>query len=122
MHNRPPSSVLQSREFHPHLAVVEDDHEVDVFAELSGLPDMQVSVRCEDGVLYISGGKVGVNEDAAGRFHSRENWAELFSHSVELGDHMDWGHADASFEDSVLIVRLPKSASASAPRIEIPVR
>jgi HSP20 family protein len=135
MHNRQSShfavqSPLQAphlepvspREPHPFFAVVEDEHEVDVFADLPGLSGGEVSVRCENGVLYISGGKVGVTEEkVAGHFRSRENWAELFSRSLELGDHMDWNHADASLKDGVLTVRLPKSAISARPRIEIPV-
>jgi HSP20 family protein len=111
-----------SRGASPLFAVFEDEHEVDVFADLPGLSGAEVSVRCEEGVLYISGGKVDMNEKrVAGHFRFRENWAEIFSHSLELGDHMDWSRADASLKDGVLTVRLPKSAVSASPRIEIPV-
>lgn len=108
-------------EYESPFAVVENDDEVAIRTDLPGLSGGEVSVRCENGVLHVSGGKVGVNEKRVGHFRSRENWAELLSRSLELGKHMDWSHADASLRDGVLTVKLRKTASATSPRMEIPV-
>jgi HSP20 family protein len=106
----------------PAFAVVENDDEVAIRTELPGVSSEEVSVRCENGILHVSGGKAGVNpERRIGRFRFRENWAELFSRSLELGNRLDWSHARASLKDGVLTVRLRKSATAGDPRIEIPV-
>jgi HSP20 family protein len=122
MVNRQSSLYPRGSAIHPSFAVTEDDREIAIRAELPGLSDQEVSVRCEDGVLYISGGKSGeIEEKVAGRLQSRESWAELFSRSLDLGNRMDWSRADASLRDGVLTVRLPKSAVAASPRIEIPI-
>jgi HSP20 family molecular chaperone IbpA len=105
----------------PAFAVVENDDEVAIRTELPGLSGREVSVRCENGVLHVSGGKIGMNEKKIGHFRSRENWAEIFSRSLELGNRRGWSHARASLEDGVLTVRLRKSATPGDPRIEIPV-
>jgi HSP20 family protein len=122
MPNRASTFHLAQPPHHPPFDVIEDDKVVEVRAELPGLSDTEVSVRCEDGVLYISGGKTGVKEEkVAGHFRSRENWADLFSHSVELGKRMDWSHADAFFKDGVLTVKVLKSATDARPKSEIPI-
>jgi HSP20 family protein len=105
------------------FAVVENDREVAIRAELPGLSETDLSVRCEEGVLYISGGKTGENtEKVGGRVRSHASWARLFTRSLALGDRLDWNHANASFKDGVLTVRLSKSTTVTRSRIEIPIR
>jgi HSP20 family protein len=114
-------SVRTGSENDSPFAVTENDDEVALRTEVPGLSGGEVSVRCENGVLHVSGGKVGVNEKRVGHFRSRENWAEIFSRSLELGSRAGWSDADASLEDGVLTVRLRKSAAAGNAKIEIPV-
>jgi HSP20 family protein len=107
--------MAQSTSRRPVVDVSENDKEVSVRAELPGMADKDVSVTCEDGVLYISGQKSGEHEQKEGEnVRYRESWTGSFSRSLYLGNTVDWNKADASFKDGVLTVKLPKSPAGES--------
>lgn len=106
-----------SRMSGPTLEVGETDTEYLVTAELPGLGKDDVEIVCQDGVLRIRGEKRGENRD--GRTFS-ERWFGRFERRVALPD-VDDGQAEATFQDGLLRITLPKSERAKEKARRIPI-
>jgi HSP20 family protein len=98
--------------------VNDTDKEVRVTAEVPGMNQKDIEVLVHDGILTIRGEKKTETEDRD------RGWSERrygrFERRIALPDGADDGHADATFRDGVLTVRLPKTAEATRSR-RIPI-
>ena len=103
----------------PSLEVTASDHEVRVSAELPGMDQKDVEVLVDDNVLTIRGEKRSETEDQGRRFSER--YYGRFERSIGLPFEVEDEKVEASFENGVLTVTLPKSAKAKekAKRIAI---
>ena len=103
----------------PSLEVTASDHEVRVSAELPGLDQKDVEVLVDDNVLTIRGEKRSDTEDQGRRL--TERYYGHFERSIALPFEVEDEKVEASFENGVLTVTLPKSAKAQekAKRIAI---
>ena len=102
------------------LDVKETDDAVVVKASLPGVKPDDIDVSVHGNTLTLSGEVQGDDEGGEqGRYHHRERWYGRFSRQVTLPSDVDTTACDASFEDGVLTVRLPKSEQARPRRISI---
>jgi HSP20 family protein len=95
------------------------DKELRVSAELPGMDEKDVEILVDDGVLTIRGEKKSETEDQGRRFSER--YYGRFERSIALPYEVEEDKANASFQNGVLTVTLPKSARAQekAKRIAI---
>ena len=103
----------------PSLEVSETEKDVKVTAELPGLDDKDVEVLLAEGVLTIRGEKKSETEDK-GR-HFSERYYGRFERRVALPVEVDEDKVQASFENGVLTVTMPKSAKAQERVRRIPL-
>ncbi len=89
-----------------------------VRAELPGLSPENISVESEGNTLTISG-KRETGAVATGSLHRRERWSGEFSRSLQLPDDLDQEKAEATYEQGILTIRIPKSEEAKPRRIEV---
>jgi len=103
----------------PSLEVNASDNELRVSAELPGMDEKDVEILVDDGVLTIRGEKKSETEDQGRRFSER--YYGRFERSIALPYEVEEDKANASFQNGVLTVTLPKSAKAQekAKRIAI---
>jgi len=103
----------------PSLEVNASDNELRVSAELPGMEEKDVEILVDDGVLTIRGEKKSETEDQGRRFSER--YYGRFNRSIALPYEVEEDKANASFQNGVLTVTLPKSAKAQerAKRIAI---
>ena len=103
----------------PSLEVTESENEVRVSAELPSMDQKDVEVLVDDNVLTIRGEKRSETEDQGRRFSER--YYGRFERSIDLPFEVEDGKVEATFENGVLTVTLPKSAKAQekAKRIAI---
>jgi len=94
----------------PSLEVTASDHEVRVSAELPGMDQKDVEVLVDDNVLTIRGEKRSATGDQGRRFSER--YYGRFERSIALPFEVEEDKAEASFENGLLTVTLPKSAKA----------
>ncbi len=95
----------------PQVEVVETDKDIRVSAELPGLDSKDVEVLMHDGVLTIRGEKKSEIEDKERAFSER--YYGRFERRIPLGEAVEEDKVDATFENGVLTVTLPKPAQAS---------
>jgi HSP20 family protein len=113
------SSLLGRMPAWPSIEVVQSDKDIRVSAELPGLDEKDVEVLVDDGVLTIRGEKRSETQDKERRFTERTYGR--FERVIPLPFAVEEDKAEASFNNGVLTVALPRSAQAEdkAKRIAI---
>lgn len=94
----------------PSLEVTGGDNEVRVTAELPGMEEKDVEVMVDGDVLTIRGEKRSETKDEERHFSERSYGR--FERSIALPFEVEEDKAQASFQNGVLTVTLPKSAKA----------
>ena len=104
----------------PETDVVETEREIMVHVEMPGLKRDNIEVDVENNVLTIRGEKREERtEGQEGRFHLAERRYGTFARSFVLPRDVDSDNIEASFEDGVLSVRIPKSERARRRKIDV---
>ena len=104
----------------PSVEIAESDTEVRVFAELAGLDEKDVEVLVNDDVLTIRGEKKAQIDDR--NRHFSERYYGRFERRIPLPFEVEDDRAEASFDNGVLTVVLPKSPKADARTKRIAVK
>jgi HSP20 family protein len=107
-----PSSQGQGNEggiLMPHMDVSETDKELKVCAELPGVSEKDVDVRLEDDVLVIRAEKKFERKDEKENYHFMERSYGTFQRALRLPGPVEPEQVQASFENGVLTVTVPKT-------------
>ncbi len=104
------------------IDMYETEKDVVVKASLPGMKpeDLQISVTGD--VLTIQGELKSEQEVKRENYHLQEHRYGSFSRSVQLPADVNTDHADASFENGVLTLTLPKAEAAQAKQIRVKPR
>jgi HSP20 family protein len=103
----------------PAMDVVENDNSITIRVDLPGLSVDDVNVELEENSLTISGEIGDTIEEDGDRYHYRERYAGSFQRTLRLPNTIDAEKVDASFENGVLNIVLPKLPQAQPKRIEV---
>jgi len=103
----------------PSLEVSDTDHEIRIAAELPGMDENDVEVLLEDGSLTIRGEKKAEMEDKDRHFSER--FYGRFERRIPLGFQPEDGRVNATFNNGVLTVTVPKTAEAQKNMKRIPI-
>ena len=103
----------------PALDIVErkDAYVVDV--ELPGVAIDDLQITCQDGVLTIQGERHGSNDSSEETMHRAERRFGPFLRSITLPSNVTVDSIDASTQDGVLQIMVPKPKEAHAKRIQV---
>lgn len=89
--------------------ISEDESAFHLDAEMPGVSREDISVGIEDDVLTIKGERKKESEEQKKNYHRIERTYGCFSRSFNLGDMIDQEAIQASFEQGVLHLVLPKA-------------
>jgi HSP20 family protein len=104
----------------PETDVVETEREIRVHTEMPGLKRDDIEIDVENNVLTIRGEKREERtEGQEGKYHIAERRYGTLTRSFVLPRDVDSENIQASFEDGVLNVTIPKSEQARRRRIEV---
>src|SRR4026208_884975 len=106
----------------PHMDVKETDKEIVVEAELPGIDEKDVSLSLQDGVLTIRGEKKHERNEEKENYRMMERRYGSFQRSVQLPDTVDEDKIEATFNNGVLRVSLPKRPEAIGKQRKIPIK
>ncbi len=102
------------------LDIDEDDKNYVVKAEIPGVSKEDIDIRIEGGQVSISAEvKKESEEKKEGRTIRSERSYGYASRAFSLGSEVDQSKAEASYENGVLQLKLPKKAGSEAQRIAI---
>ena len=103
--------------FTPRADVSETEQEYVLDIELAGIRREDVTIEANGKQLVVTGELK--DKEREGRFHRKARRAGKFSYAVTLPRDVDREKIDATLEEGVLTVRVPKSEAAKPRRIEI---
>jgi HSP20 family protein len=109
----------RARRWVPAMDLVETDEHLVLRADLPGLRKDDVNIEIKDGALTVSGERRAEHEEKSEGFYRIERAFGGFSRSLTLPDGIDADKVDASFDNGVLEVRIPKPAERKPHRVEI---
>jgi HSP20 family protein len=90
-----------------------------VTVELPGLKPEDLDITMEDGLLTIQGERQFTSESSEQQFHRVERRYGAFRRSITLPAHVTAEGIQASFEDGVLEILVPKAEEAKPKRIQV---
>jgi HSP20 family protein len=108
-----------TRAWAPALDIAERNDAYVVTVEVPGIKPEELNITLENGVLTISGERRFEAETKEQQFHRIERRYGAFRRSVTLPDRVKADAVEASFEDGLLQVVVPKAEEAKPKRIEI---
>ena len=91
------------------MNVSETDKEIRITAELPGVTEQDIEVSLDDDVLTIRGEKKFERKDDKENFHFVERSYGTFQRSLRLPYAVDSEQVQASFENGILTVTVPKT-------------
>jgi HSP20 family protein len=98
----------------PRINVSETDEEIRIEAEMPGVPEENVQVDVIDDMLTIRGEQEEEREEDRGEnYHVVERVYGTFVRTIQLPFSVDPEQIDASFQNGVLTITVPKSAAES---------
>jgi len=107
--------------FRPHWDIVETTDGFCVSIELPGVSPGDVNVEVEEGVLTISGEKKIDRSSENQTVHCFERRSGEFKRSVEFSTPVDLDKIEASFNNGLLFVSIPKSEKVIPRKIEVKI-
>jgi HSP20 family protein len=90
-----------------------------VTVELPGLKPEDLDITMEDGLLTIQGERQFTSESSEQQFHRVERRYGAFRRAITLPAHVMAEGIQASFEDGVLQILVPKAEEATPKRIQV---
>jgi HSP20 family protein len=94
--------------FSPHVDAYETDKSYELEAALPGLKREDIKVDFHQGRLTIAGERTFRNEQSERRYHLVESSYGSFHRSFQLPDTVDASRIQASFENGMLHISVPK--------------
>lgn len=111
---------MAMQEFIPRLNVSDDKDNITVSVELPGIAPDQVEVMIEDDLLTIRGEKSQESEDK--NLHRVERSWGRFERTIQLPAEVKSDAAEASFNNGVLTIKLPKVPELQQQAKRIPIQ
>ncbi len=108
--------------FRPSLDVYETSDDLVVKATIPGVKPDDITLTLKDDTLVIQGKAEEASEEKEERYYLRERRSGGFHRAVLLPEGLDVKKAEATFEDGVLTVTLPKTEEAKPQEIKVKVK
>lgn len=115
----PEDSEEQNSQWVPPVDICEKGDSISFKVELPGIPREDIEIEVSNGVLSIRGEKKATEEEKGETWHRKEFRYGSFVRSFTLPSEMKADEAEASFNDGVLLVTIPKEEKALHRKIEI---
>jgi HSP20 family protein len=109
----------RTRHWTPAMDLVEADGQLVLKADLPGLTEDDVQIEVSDNVLTVSGERKSEHVDRKEGFYRMERAFGSFSRSLTLPEGVDSDRIEASFDNGVLEVKIPKPEEVRPKRVSI---
>jgi HSP20 family protein len=108
-----------TRAWAPALDIAEGKDAYLVSVELPGVKLDDLEITLEDGLLTIQGERPFTNDSSEEQFHRVERSSGAFRRSITLPAQVMADEVEASMQDGVLRIMVPKAEEAKAKRIQV---
>jgi len=122
--NKPGTSLprlADATRFYPAIDIRESDNGYTVVAELPGIDPKEVEITVQEGTLLLKGEKKFEQESKGEGYHRMERSYGSFRRGITLPKGVDVEHIDATFNNGLLTLNVPKlpESKPQARKIEI---
>ncbi|MDP8207024.1 MAG: Hsp20/alpha crystallin family protein [Candidatus Electryonea clarkiae] len=117
-HGRSFSHDLFESVWGPRADIAESENAYKISMDLPGMNREDVDITIEDNVLTIEGERVSKFDEKDTMHRNERNYGK-FARKFNLKNSFDNSKIDASFDNGVLTIELPKSKETLARKIEI---
>ena len=117
-----PWPVLWDGRIRPALDVYETPEQLVVKAAIPGVKPEDIEVTVREDTLVIHGEAKAEHEEKEERYYLRERRAGTFHRAVALPTGLDTEKVEATFEDGILAITLPKTEKAKAREVKVKVK
>lgn len=114
----PPSRVFETT-WMPSLDFSEDEKDYIVRLEAPGIPKEDLEVNLDGQILTISGRRSFEKEEQNEEYFWREREQGRFVRTVRLPSAVNPTKVEATYNDGVMTIRIPKAEAAAKSRIQI---
>jgi HSP20 family protein len=108
-----------TRAWAPALDISEGTDAYRVTVELPGVKLDDLEITVEDGLLTIQGERHFASESSEEQYHRLERSSGAFRRAITLPAHVEADAVEASMEDGVLRILVPKAEEAKPKRIQV---
>jgi len=98
----------QMTSFSPKVDIAESEIEFELHFQIPGMKKEDIKIDLEKDRLTVSGERKMAEEKNEKNFHSVESYYGTFSRSFFLPDNVNVDKIDASYEDGILNIVIPK--------------
>lgn len=105
----------------PNFDLVEQDKAFLLKAEVPGLDEKDIDIRCVDNTLILRGERKHENAGKDGDYRYSERQYGRFERRIPLSVEVEAEKASAVLRNGILTITLPKAAQATNPGFRIPV-
>lgn len=102
--------------------VTESDKAYEITADLPGMAEKDIEVKLANGSLIIKGEKEEEKEEKEKDYHLHERRFGSFERRFQVPEGVEADKVEASFQNGVLTVTLPKTAQAQKAKKKIDVK
>ena len=113
------SKIFGSQDFYPAVDVYEDKEKITVEAEVPGMKPEDVEITVDKTVLTIKGNQVVKDKTKKRDYWRVERSSGSFVRSFTLPSSVEAENIQASYDNGILIVHIPKKSEVVPRRIEI---
>lgn len=106
----------------PAVDVYEDKDTLQVKAELAGLKKEDIEISLHDGCLSLSGERKEEKKQEGREVYRSERWVGRFHRTISLPCRVEADKIQATYNDGVLTVVLPKAEEAKPKQIPITIK
>jgi len=104
-------------DFTPSVDIAETDAAFEIQLQLPGVKKSDVNIEIDKNRLEVSGERKFENETNEKNFHSRESYYGKFNRSFNLPDIVNVDKINATQEDGILTILLPKDEKKTAKKL-----
>jgi HSP20 family protein len=112
---------LMSTELLPPVDIMETEHDIILKAEIPGVKEEDLKITLDNNVLTITGERKFKEEDKKENFHRIERRYGKFTRSFTLPTRVDPQNVNATFDNGILALTLPKKEEFKPKEITIGV-
>jgi HSP20 family protein len=109
----------EERNWAPAVDIREEQDRFLLIADIPGVKREDVEVTLEDGVLTIKGERKSENEETREGFHRKERVHGVFMRQFTLPDTVNTDNINATVNDGVLEIGIPKQAKPEPKKISV---
>jgi HSP20 family protein len=95
--------------FSPNVDIIENEKNFEVHVVVPGMKKEEFNIDLAENILTISGERKLKNEKKEGNFYSFETQFGSFKRSFRIPKNVDQEKVEATYEDGILRLELPKS-------------